>query len=203
MLTPKETHQVLPDRIEAGSFLILGALAGSSVEVTGLIPEHLESLLELFERAGVALEVKKDSIVVTGKEIIEPGRYRAVSLRTHEYPGFPTDLQAPMVVFLTQAQGESLVNETIFEGRLAYTEDLVKMGASIQLWNPQQASIKGGTRLTGRELFGPDIRAGLAYLFAAIVAEGESVINNVYHIDRGYASIEHRLAKLGVPIKRI
>ena len=108
-----------------------------------------------------------------------------------------------MVVYLTQAEGESTVFETIFGGRLSYTEDLVRMGANITLWNSQQATIKGPTPLLGKKLESPDIRAGLAFLMAAAIAKGESVLDNVYHIDRGYAQIEKRLLEIGLSIKRI
>ena len=128
---------------------------------------------------------------------------RAVNIKTREYPGFPTDLQAPMAVFLTQVTGESSIHETIFEGRLNYTADLEKMGADIKMWDSHRALVKGPTLLKGKELDGPDIRAGLAYILAAIIAEGESVINNAYFIDRGYERIEERLQKIGGKIKRV
>jgi UDP-N-acetylglucosamine 1-carboxyvinyltransferase len=126
-----------------------------------------------------------------------------MNLKTHEYPGFPTDLQAPMLVYLTQAKGESRVFETVFEGRLNYTQDLVRMGANITLWNPHQASIMGPTPLRGAALESPDIRAGLAFLIAALIADGESTLQNIYHIDRGYEHIEERFRNLGAKIDRI
>jgi UDP-N-acetylglucosamine 1-carboxyvinyltransferase len=156
--------------------------------------------IELLSHAGVDIEVGTNTLrVKTNKN----SAYTAMSLKTHEYPGFPTDLQAPMMVFLTQAEGESRVFETIFEGRLAYTADLVRMGADITLWNPHQASVKGPTPLRGANLESPDIRAGLAFLISALIATGESVLENVYHIDRGYTRIEERLQKLGAHITRV
>jgi UDP-N-acetylglucosamine 1-carboxyvinyltransferase len=200
MLKPKGPHRVLPDRIETGSFLILGALAATDLRITHCEPEHVRMLTELLSRSGVQIEVGKDSLhIKNGVECVR----RALILKTHEYPGFPTDLQAPMMVYLTQATGESRVFETVFEGRLAYTEDLVRMGADITLWNPHQVSVKGPTPLRGATLESPDIRAGLAFLIAALIASGTSTLENVYHIDRGYAHIEERFRKLGADIRRV
>lgn len=190
-------HTSIPDRIEAGSFIILGALAGKDLTVADCNPAHLESLLAHLASAGVNFQVGQDFVRVT-----ESKNIKAISVKTHEYPGFPTDLQAPMAVLLTQASGESTIFETIFEGRLNYTADLIKMGADITIWNAHQARIKGVTPLNGHELEGPDLRAGLAYIWAGIVADDTSLINNVHHIDRGYERIEERLSEIGVSIKR-
>jgi UDP-N-acetylglucosamine 1-carboxyvinyltransferase len=190
-----------PDRIEAGSFLILGALAAKELDIVDCEPEHIAMLIDILERSGVLIERERTRIRVRGNG--QNKRYKAVSVRTHEYPGFATDLQAPMTVFLTQATGEATIFETIFEGRLNYTEDLVKMGADITIFDPHRALVRGPRELRGRTLESPDIRAGLAFVMAAIVAKGESVINNVYHIDRGYEHIEKRLAAVGAPIERL
>lgn len=188
----------IPDRIEAGTFMLLGALAAQELEITNCIPEHCEMLVQLLRESGISVTAEKSRIIVkTGKTSPLP-----LNIRTHEYPGFATDLQPPAVVYLTQAGGESTMFETIWGGRLGYTQDLVKMGADITLWNPQQISIKGPAALRGRELESPDIRAGLAFLMAAAVAEGRSSIGNIYHIDRGYERIEERLQKLGLDIQR-
>ncbi len=199
---PKKTPRVIPDRIEAGSFLILAALAGKDISITHCEPEHIRILIESLRTAGVALEVGKDSIHVR-----EPRNktemYKSFGIKTHEYPGFPTDLQAPSVVFLTQTDGEALVHETIFDGRLAYVKDLSAMGANITLWDAHRAAVKGPMPLKGRELHGPDLRAGLAYLIAAIVARGKSVLHNVRFIDRGHERIEERLRAIGVMIERV
>lgn len=194
-------YTTIPDRLEAGCFLILGTLAAEDLVIEDCEPKHLESLIESLRQSGASIKTEKDKIKVSNKKGQE--KFTALKIKTHEYPGFPTDLQAPMVVFLTQAEGESLVFETIFESRLNYTEDLKKMGADITMWDSQRASIKGPTPLRGRELEGPDIRAGLAFVIAAIIAKGRSIINNVYYIDRGYERIEERLQEIGVKIKRI
>ena len=191
-------HKIMPDRIEAGSFIILGAAANSPIKVTGLNPDHLDVLWFLLDKAGVNLEIGKDFVK------IKPGfNLKAVNLKTHEYPGFPTDLQAPFTVLMTQAKGISLIHETIFEGRLFYTDSLNQMGANIILCDPHRAIVHGPSKLFGRRLISPDIRAGIALVIAALIAKGESVIENVYQIDRGYEKIEERLQKLGASIKRI
>ena len=133
---------------------------------------------------------------------VDTKQFHPLQVRTHEYPGFATDMQPPMVVYLTQVAGVSSMFETIWGGRLAYTADLVRMGANINLLNPQQIKIEGPTPLVAAELESPDIRAGLAFLMAAAIAKGTSTVGNIYHIDRGYEKIEDRLQKIGLNIKR-
>ncbi|MES2014303.1 MAG: UDP-N-acetylglucosamine 1-carboxyvinyltransferase [Patescibacteria group bacterium] len=188
---------VVPDRIEAGSFLILGALAGEKITVTGVNPKHMDALLESFATMGVPISIAGDSITVSAPEKLLP-----IEIRTHEYPGFPTDLQAPMAVLLTQAEGESVIFETIFDGRLNYTAELVRMGADIKVWNPHRAEIKGSKSLKARDIDGPDIRAGLAFILAAAIADGTSHVGNAHLVDRGYESIEKRLQAVGLSISR-
>ncbi|MFA6408543.1 MAG: UDP-N-acetylglucosamine 1-carboxyvinyltransferase [Candidatus Paceibacterota bacterium] len=194
-----EEYHVIPDRIETGSFLILAALAADEVRVTGCEPQHVRSLLSLLEQAGVNFTIESDAITVRKPS----APYKAVNIKTHEYPGFATDLQAPMTVFLTQTDGESLVFETMFEGRLNYTQDLIKMGADITMFDPHRVMVRGPHPLTGRELEGPDLRAGLAYVIAGIIARKKSTISSIGHIDRGYDRIEERLREIGVDIERI
>jgi UDP-N-acetylglucosamine 1-carboxyvinyltransferase len=190
-------YRIPPDRIEAGSFILLAALAGDGVSVTDCEPAHLGALLTLLRRAGVKLEVGEQHITVK-----KGGTYRMVSARTHEYPGFPTDLQAPMAVFMSQCEGEGTIFETIFDGRFRYADDLIRMGADITVMNPHRILIRGPRTLTRKDLESPDLRGGLAYLIAAAVAEGTSTIRNAYLIDRGYEHIEDRLSKLGLHITR-
>lgn len=191
-------YKTLPDRLEAGSFLILGALAAKELTITHCNPAHLESLITTLQGAGVAIETTKNTIIVRGGT-----GYTATDIKTHEYPGFPTDLQAPMAVFLTQATGQSLIFETIFEGRLLYTEQLASMGANISMCDPHRAIVGGPTPLRGRALESPDIRAGLAFIIAAIIAEGASTLHTIYKVDRGYEAIEERLRTIGVSIERV
>jgi UDP-N-acetylglucosamine 1-carboxyvinyltransferase len=186
-----------PDRIETGSFILLAALVGAEVRITHCEPKHVDALLVLLRRAGVVLAVEKNSITV------QAGRpYTSVSIRTHEYPGFPTDLQAPMAVFLSQCIGEATILETIFDGRFRYTDDLVRMGANITVMNPHKILIKGPRTLTCKDLESPDLRGGLAYIIAGAVAQGTTTIDNAYLIDRGYEHIEERLQKIGLHIQR-
>ncbi|MEK7558232.1 MAG: UDP-N-acetylglucosamine 1-carboxyvinyltransferase [Patescibacteria group bacterium] len=196
------SFKIMPDRIETGSFLILGALAGKNIEIVDCNPVNVESLIQLLELSGVKIKTGKTNIIIKGNGV-KNKNLKSVSVKTHEYPGFPTDLQAPMVVYLTQVKGESLVFETIFEGRLNYTESLARMGATTETWDPHRIMVKGPTELSGRVLESPDLRAGLAFVIAAIVAKGESVVHNVYNIDRGYEKIEERLKKIGVDIVRV
>jgi len=196
----KKIFSIIPDRIEAGSFLILGALAAKKLTITNVIPEHLDALIELLEYSGTKVSTTKNSITVSANT--RPHSRRSVNIRTHEYPGFPTDLQAPMMIYLTQVEGESMVFETIFEGRLNFTESLSRMGANITMMDPHRVLVRGSTTLKGKRLESPDLRAGLAFVIAAIIANGESHIYNVYNIDRGYEAIEERLRKIGVLIER-
>ena len=191
------SHRTIPDRVEAGSFIILAAATNSRVIIKNCEPEHLDSLLNSLKKAGVDFQRKKTSIEVISS------RLNSINIKTHEYPGFPTDLQAPFCVLLTQSKGSGLVHETIYEGRLMWTEELKRMGANIHTYDPHRIEIKGPTKLRGREIESPDIRAGMAYLIAALCAKGKSIINNVYQIDRGYEKIEERLQKIGADIRRI
>lgn len=190
-------HQTIPDRVEAGSFAILAAATNGNIVIKNCEPEHLDSLLNSLKNAGVVLRVEKNNIEIISSQL------KSINIKTHEYPGFPTDLQAPFCVLLTQSKGSGLIHETIYEGRLTWTEELKRMGANIHTYDPHRIEIKGPTELRGREIESPDIRAGMAYLIAALCAKGRSTINNVYQIDRGYEKIEERLRKIGADIERI
>ena len=197
-------YTIIPDRIETGSFLILAALAGKKITITHCDPEHVGAVIEHLRASGVDITVMGNIITVRApKDKRQFISYKSIPLKTHEYPGFATDLQAPMAVFLTQSEGEALVFETIFEGRLGYVQELVRMGAKIQDMGPHRVYIQGRTPLRGRKLESPDLRAGLAFIIAAFVAKGDSVVHNAYSIDRGYEQIEKRLQKIGASIKRI
>lgn len=191
------TCRVIPDRIETGSFAILGALLGKKLRITNCEPEHVAVLLEHLRAAGVSIQAGKDWI-----EVSRPSKLKAVSMRTREYPGFATDHQAPFVVLLTQANGQAMVFETVFEGRLAYLADLNRMGADIVQCDLHRAIISGPARLRGRSMESPDLRAGMAFVIAALVARGTSQIGNIYQIDRGYEKLDERLRALGADIIR-
>lgn len=188
----------IPDRIETGSLLVLGALLGDPMRITHCEPEHIAVPLAILKSAGVNIKHGNNWI-----EVCKPDFIKTVDIKTREYPGFPTDLQAPFAVFMTQAQGQSMIFETVFEGRLNYIEDLNRMGAQITMCDPHRIIITGPNELGSREIESPDIRGGLAFLIAALIAKGESRINNVYQIDRGYERIEERLNALGAEIERV
>ncbi|MEK7606051.1 MAG: UDP-N-acetylglucosamine 1-carboxyvinyltransferase [Patescibacteria group bacterium] len=197
-----EPHRIIPDRIEAGSFAILGALCAHELTITNCAPEDLRLPLAMLEDCGVPIEVTKDTIHIRNNTQANT-ELKPCSIRTHEYPGFPTDMQAPFGILATQATGESIVEEFIFEGRLGYLEDIARMGAQIVLAHPHKAIIQGPTKLTGRELYSPDLRAGLAYVIAACVGKGISHIHNIHYIDRGYENLEEKLRNIGVAIERV
>jgi UDP-N-acetylglucosamine 1-carboxyvinyltransferase len=197
LLRAPERFAVIPDRIEAGSFLILGALAAKNLLIEDCVPGHLEALVHLLRQAGASIEVGTTSLRVKAMPL------RPMNIKTHEYPGYPTDLMAPMVTLLTQVPGESRVFETIWDNRLAFVEVLRVMGANITTMDPHRVLIKGPCRLKARTMESPDIRAGLAFLIAAAVADGTSEISNIHHIDRGYENIAARLQKVGMQIERV
>src|SRR3989338_342734 len=187
-----------PDRIEAGSFTILGALLVDKLRVVNCEPLHILSLIEHLESMGVSLKKGKDWL-----EVSRPRYFKPVNVKTREYPGFPTDLQAPFSVLLTQARGISSLFETVYDGRLNYINDLIRMGENVILCDAHRAIFHGQTCLKGREMEAPDLRAGLTFILAALIAKGKSIIHNVYNIDRGYEKIEERLRNAGAAIERV
>ncbi len=187
----------IPDRIEAGTFIILAVASNSNIKIKNCRPEHLEVLLTILEKIGANLEIGADYVIV------KPARNLcAAHIKTHEYPGLATDLQAPLTVLLTQAVGNSLVHETIYDGRLFYTDILNQMGANIIMADPHRVIVQGPSKFHGKKIHSPDIRAGIALIIAALLAEGQSVIDNIYQIDRGYEKIDERLRALGADIRR-
>lgn len=191
------TFNVIPDRIETGSFAIMAAATGSEIKITHCNPEHILSLLAIFDQIGIAYERGADWILIK-----KSGKIKPHDIRTHEYPGFPTDLQSPYVVLMTQAGGTSLIQETIYDRRLLWTDMLSQMGANITMCDPHRIVIGGPTKLYAKKLISPDIRAGIALVIAALIAEGTTEIDNIYQIDRGYEKLDERLAALGAKISR-
>lgn len=206
LLKAKKKYVAIPDRIEAGSYLFLGALCAKDLTITKCRSEHLESVIALLKDAGVPIATAADTIRISGNSMPNSS-FKAFNLRTHEYPGFPTDLQAQAAVFLTQASGEVTILETVFEGRFKYAADLIKMGASITEMNPREIIIKGPSKLVqlpdDEELSAHDIRAGFAMVMASLVGKGTFKINNVGSIDRGYEKLEEKLRAIGADIHRI
>lgn len=189
--------EIIPDRIEAGTFVIMGLLTDSTIKITNCQPEHLEVFLKTLQKAGAKLEIG-DTWIKT-----KPSKLKAAELRTHEYPGFPTDLQAPFTVLMTQAEGLSLIHEVIYEGRLFYTDKLNAMGANIIMCDPHRVIVSGPTPLQGKKLESPDLRAGMALVLAGLGAKGKTVIDNIYQIERGYENPIARLQALGAKIEKI
>ncbi|MBP7147098.1 MAG: UDP-N-acetylglucosamine 1-carboxyvinyltransferase [Acidobacteria bacterium] len=190
-------HEVIPDRIVAGTFLIAAAITGGKVTLEGVRPDHLAAVLEQLERVGLRLE--------TGPTWIRIGNGRplhAHDMLTEPFPGFPTDLQAQYMVLMTQAGGVSHVTETIFERRFMHVPELRRMGAAIDL-SSNIATIEGPTPLTGAEVTASDLRASACLVLAALAARGESIVHRVYHLDRGYEAIDQQLAALGARVERL
>lgn len=190
--------EIIPDRIETGSFALMAAATKSEIKITNCNPEHILSLLTIFDKIGVQYEKGKDYLLMKKSENI-----KAYDLKTHEYPGFSTDLQSPYVVLMTQAQGTSLIQETIYDRRLIWADMLSQMGANITMCDPHRIVVNGPSCLYAKKLISPDIRAGIALVIAAMIAEGATEIDNIYQIDRGYEQLDLRLKKLGAAIERV
>lgn len=192
-------HKVIPDANEAATFLIMGAATKSSITVKNAREDHLDLVLEKLREFGVDFKIEKDTISVVPAESLT-----AVSkIDARTYPGIPTDIQAPLGVLATQAQGETYIFDTIFEGRFGHIDELVRMGAKANVMNRREVTIYGPTKLIGTEITSFDLRAGVSLIIAALLAEGKSTIDEIYQVDRGYEKIEKRLKKLGANIKRV
>ena len=192
-------HAIIPDANEAATFLILGAATGSALTVKHAREEHLDIVLEKLREFGADFVIREDEIeIVPGKKL-----HAIAKLDTRTYPGIPSDVQAPFGVLATQAEGETLIFDTIFEGRFNYVSELEKMGARATVLNPHQVIVRGKTKLHGTTIKSYDLRAGVSLIIAALCAEGKTVIEDIYQVDRGYEHIEERLQKLGARIKRI
>ena len=190
-------HRIIPDRVEAGTFIVAGAITPGELTVTNCEPRHLGALLLKLQQIGVDLEQGPDWIRVKGG-----ARLKAVDMSTEEYPGFPTDMQAQYMALMTQAEGSSMVTENIFENRFMHALELVRMGAKIKL-DGRRAVIRGRTPLSAAAVLASDLRASASLVLAALIADGETIIDRVYHIDRGYEHIEEKLRSVGAEIRRI
>ena len=188
-------HEVIPDRIEAGTYIIIGALSGAPLKVDNIIPEHIDSLISKLEEIGVNLELGSDYVIINSKD-----SYKSTNIKTAVYPGFPTDLQQPFTVLLTQSSGKSKVTETIWENRFMHIPYLNDLGADITVKN-QTATILGPTKLKGCQVVATDLRAGAAMIAAGLKADGRTTITNAEHILRGYEDIVEKLSEVGAKIK--
>ena len=192
------SYSVVPDQIESGTYVIIASLLGENLKVSGLVPEHLESLTSKLEEAGVKLEIGSDYIVVN-----EVGDYEAIDIKTVVYPGFPTDLQQTIIPFLTQCNGVSHVEETIYENRFMNIHDTNKMGANIDVYDNRYAVINGKTKLVGKKVVATDLRGGASMVICGLIAGGKTTISNIEHILRGYEDIVGKLSAVGADIKII
>ncbi len=192
-------HKINPDRIEAGTFLLAGAITGGDLNVDCCEPAHLGSLIAKLEQCGVRLDVGKDNIRVRSEG---SGKLTASDITTEEYPGFPTDMQAQFMALATQAEGTTTVTENIFENRFMHVQELIRMGANITV-SGRTATIRGKTPLQSAAVMCSDLRASASLVLAALVADGESILDRVYHMDRGYERLEEKLRGVGAQIRRM
>ena len=192
------THTIIPDRIEAGTFLVAGAITGGALELTDCAPQHLASLIARLRETGVDIQQPNDRAL----RVCGPGKLVAADVRTEEYPGFPTDMQAQFMALATQAEGTSVITETIFENRFMHASEITRMGANISI-DGRKAIVHGPTKLQGSSVIASDLRASASLVLAALVAQGETYVDRVYHIDRGYERIEEKLIRLGARIERV
>ena len=191
----KGVIDVIPDRIEAGTYTIIGALLGKDLKISGIIEEHIEALLSKLKEMGVNIKIDNNSLIIN-----KPSEYKAINVKTLVFPGFATDLGQPMSVLLTQANGMSIFEETIYENRMGHIKYLQKMGANIRV-NDRTAIIVGPTPLNGEEVTATDLRAGAAMVIAGLIANGTTIVNEIDHILRGYENIVEKLRNVGAQIE--
>ncbi|WP_376705779.1 UDP-N-acetylglucosamine 1-carboxyvinyltransferase [Mesorhizobium sp. ISC25] len=191
------THDIIPDRIEAGTYAVAAAITGGQLELTHARLEHMASVVQLLEAAGVKIWPGDRGLIVS-----RDGPLKAVDVTTEPYPGFPTDLQAQFMALMCCAEGASLSRETIFENRFMHVPELMRLGANIKLQGTM-ALVRGGEKLKGAQVMATDLRASVSLVLAALVSEGETTINRVYHLDRGYEQLDRKLRLCGAQIERI
>jgi UDP-N-acetylglucosamine 1-carboxyvinyltransferase len=191
-------HRIFPDRIEAGTFLIAGAITGGDLTVTQCKPDHLGAAIAKLQECGATVEIVGDDAV----RVRGTGELKAADISTEEYPGFPTDMQAQYMALATQADGVSMIKENIFENRFMHVQELVRMGANIKV-DGRTATVRGRAKLSAASVMCSDLRASASLVLAALVADGTSVLDRVYHMDRGYERIEEKLRGVGAKIERV
>jgi len=191
------THNVIPDRIEAGTYMIAGALIGNNLKILNIEPDHMQNILNVFEELEIDFKLNKDSVSLS-KSVIEAG----INLQTEEYPGFPTDLQAQIMVLLSKSKKNSSIIENIFENRFMHVPELNRMGTQISI-EGNKSIISPSSELIGAPVMATDLRASVSLVLAGLISKGETIINRIYHIDRGYEEIEKKISQCGGNIKRI
>lgn len=189
-------HNIIPDRIEAGTFMVAAAITGGNVLVRGAVPEHLTSLIAKMEEMGVMFEEEED-----GLRVIGPDKLKAVDIKTMPHPGFPTDMQSQMMALLLHAQGTSMITETVFENRFMHVEEFRRMNADIKI-EGRSVILNGPSKLQGAEVAATDLRAAAALVLTGLVADGTTRVTELKHLDRGYVDFHHKLAGLGADIER-
>jgi UDP-N-acetylglucosamine 1-carboxyvinyltransferase len=189
---------VIPDRIEAGTFLVAGAITGGDLTITNCAPEHLGAVISKMEQTGVRIDI----VDKTTMRVRPAEKLVGADMITEEYPGFATDMQAQYMALTTQAEGASAVTETIFENRFLHASEMIRMGANISI-DGRRAVVRGPAQLSGTTVQASDLRASAGLVLAALVAKGETTIDRVYHIDRGYERIVEKLSALGATIERV
>jgi UDP-N-acetylglucosamine 1-carboxyvinyltransferase len=194
-------HRINPDRIEAGTFLLAGAITGGDLNVDCCEPKHLGALISKLEQCGVRIDVGRDNIRVRSGGTAGGG-LKAADITTEEYPGFPTDMQAQFMALCTQAEGTSTITENIFENRFMHVQELIRMGANITI-SGRTATVRGKTELQSAAVMCSDLRASASLVLAALVADGETILDRVYHLDRGYEHFEEKLRGVGAQIRRM
>ena len=192
------SYNVMGDRIECGTFCVAAALTEGNLKIKGFNPKLINTELNILKQTGAKIQLKKDEINIKGNNIIKNIKH----IKTKEYPAFPTDLQAAFMVLLCKAKGRSIISENIFENRFMHVAELRRLGAKINT-KKNKAFIEGNTNFQGAELMSSDLRASVALVLAAVTAKGKSIINRIYHLDRGYENLEKKLSKIGAKIKRI
>lgn len=190
------TVDVIPDRIEAATYLAAGAVTGSTLKITGARPDHMRAVINKLEEAGAQLMSQGDEIVISS-----PHRLSGIQVTTAPYPGFPTDMQAQMIAVLSLAQGRSVITDTVYFDRWTHVPELARLGAKVRVDN-NVAVVDGVRRLAGAPVMATDLRASAALVLAALAADGETFISRVYHLDRGYEKLERKLAAVGAAIRR-
>ena len=188
--------EVFPDRIESGTYIIIGALLGNDLKIKGIIREHIESLLIKLKEIGVHYDIDGDTLTISKCEHIKP-----TYIKTLAFPGFPTDLQQPITTLLTQANGKSIIEETIYENRFKNTVELNKMGADTKVLSIHKLEVNGPTKLKGMDVIATDLRGGASLLIAALIAEGKTNIDNSEYILRGYGDVINKLKNVGAKIE--
>ena len=191
-------YTVMPDRIETGTFCVAATLAKGNLEIQNSNPKDIKTELNILKRAGAKIKVLENKILIKGPQVIKPIK----NIKTREWPGIATDMQSQLMVLMCKANGESSITENIFENRFLHVGELQRLGAKIKIKN-NKATIQGNTNFIGAELMSSDLRASVALVLAAMVSKGKSIINRIYHLDRGYENIEKKLKKIGIKIKRL